>query len=328
MARLLRFFLSVCFFGILSAVLVMAAGVTAARAPGPLGQSILVVIEKGQGVRGVAGLLEEKGAIQHRYLFLLSVVLSGNGSRLQAGEYEILPHASARNIAVQMAQGRVYQRKLTIAEGLSVFEVMEIVKHAQGLTGDMPFLPPPEGSLLPETYAYTWGETRAGLISRMEKEMEKTLNHLWANRRAGFFPNDQKQVVTLASIIEKETGMADERSRVASVFLNRLRTGMKLQSDPTVIYAMTKGRGPLARPLLIKDIDETDSPYNTYRYAGLPPGPIANPGRASLQAVFKPAGTEDLYFVADGTGGHAFAKTLEEHNINVSRWRALQKDKK
>lgn len=324
-ARLIRFVFSAFFFAVLSTVIVLAAALSAARTPGPLAEPRLVVIEKGIGTRSMAQVLESQGVVVHRYLFLLSAVLSGDGSHLQAGEYEFPAHASVMTVLNQIASGRVYQRKLTIPEGLSTLEIIALVNAAEGLSGEIPSPLPAEGTLLPETYSYVRGETRGALVARMVDAMDQAVKKYWAARSPEFPLPDINAVITLASIVEKETGVPSERPRVAAVFLNRLKLGMKLQSDPTVIYAITKGAGPLGRALLSKDLEETRSPYNTYMFAGLPPGPIANPGLASLEAVFNSASTDDLYFVADGTGGHAFARNLDEHNANVARWRSLQK---
>lgn len=321
-AKIFRFILSACFFAILAGMLGLAAGLSMARAPGPLTEPKLIEIERGLGTRGVAAKLEQMGVIHNRYAFMFAALLGGDVARLQAGEYEFLPRASSFTILNQMAEGQVHHRKLTIPEGLSVAEILTLVQAADTLKGEMPKTTYPEGTLLPETYLYTKGETREELVKRMQNAMDQALEKLWSARAPDFPLKSKQEVVIFASIVEKETGVPAERPRVASVFFNRLQTGMKLQSDPTVIYALTKGQKPLGRLLTTKDLEETNSPYNTYRYEGLPPGPIANPGIASLQAVFAPEKTDYLYFVADGTGGHAFAKSLDDHNANVARWRA------
>jgi UPF0755 protein len=211
-------------------------------------------------------------------------------------------------------------RKLTIPEGLTSTQIRDILAKAEGLSGSP--LTAPEGSLLPETYDYAWGDTRAGLIRRMAAAQRTTLEALWRERQTGLPLTGPREAVILASIVEKETGAASERARVAAVFHNRLRRGMRLQSDPTIIYALTGGKTRLGRNLNRADL-AIDHPYNTYRIKGLPPGPIANPGRAALIAVLNPVKSTELYFVADGSGGHAFAKTLKEHNRNVAKWRRL-----
>ena len=213
-------------------------------------------------------------------------------------------------------------RRLTVAEGLTVAEVFRLLAETEGLTGELPE-PPPEGSLLPETYFYALGDDREEIVRRMRRGMRELLDELWSSRPEDLVLEDRGDLVTLASIVDKETGLADERSTVAAVFLNRLRLGMRLQSDPTVIYGLTEGNGPLDRPLTRRDWRH-DSPYNTYQIDGLPPGPIGNPGRAALEAVLQPDDVDYLYFVADGTGGHAFGRTLEEHNRNVAKWRQIK----
>jgi UPF0755 protein len=220
-----------------------------------------------------------------------------------------------------LREGRTVVRHLTIPEGLTTVEILALLDDAPGLSGDRS--PPAEGTLLPETYNYSWGDSRAGMMARMQKAMAETLAKLWASRAAGLPLATPEAAVTLASLVEKETALAAERPRVAGVFVNRLRLGMRLQSDPTVVYALTAGKGPLGRELTRADL-EVPSPYNTYRIDGLPPGPIANPGRAAIAAALQPLASRELYFVADGSGGHAFASTLEEHNRNVTRWRKLQ----
>ncbi len=222
-----------------------------------------------------------------------------------------------------MVSGKTVARRLTLPEGLTSFEVVALVQKAEGLEGEVQAVPP-EGTLLPETYHYARGETRAEVVARMGRALDQVLDELWPERAPGLPISSPEQAVVLASIVEKETAVADERPLVASVFVNRLKKGMRLQSDPTVVYGLTGGKGPLGRALTRKDL-QTPSPYNTYLADGLPPGPIANPGRASIEAVLNPAKTEYLYFVADGDGGHRFAKTLAEHNRNVAQWRKRQR---
>ena len=225
--------------------------------------------------------------------------------------------------------GNVISRRFTVPEGLTSYEVVNIVNTIDSLEGEITTIPP-EGSLLPGTWDYRRGQSRQAVLKRMQESMNQTLDALWANRSDNLPFQTKTELLTLASIIEKETGKSEERSIVAGVFINRLRKKMLLQTDPTVIYALTKGRpqndgkGPLGRRLLRKDLSY-DSPYNTYVYSGLPPGPIANPGHASIAAALNPTEHDYLFFVADGTGGHAFARTLAEHNRNVARWRQIRK---
>jgi UPF0755 protein len=213
-------------------------------------------------------------------------------------------------------------RRLTVAEGLTVAEVFRLLAETEALSGDLPE-PPPEGSLLPETYFYALGDDRAELVRRMQRGMRRLLDQLWPARAEALPLTERQQALILASIVDKETGVAAERGAVAAVFHNRLRQGMRLQSDPTVIYGLTDGNGPLDRELTRADWQH-DSPYNTYRIEGLPPGPIGNPGRAALEAVLNPDDVDYLYFVADGSGGHAFGRTLDEHNRNVAKWRRIK----
>lgn len=301
----------------------------AVQAPGPEGRDVTFVVARGQGVSNIVERLQYEGVVKHPILFRGMARLSGADTKIHAGEYLIPAHSSIMQILDQMVEGDVVMHKVTAREGLTSWQVVKLVEAAEGLEGTVDAVPA-EGSLLPETYTFQRGDTRASMIADMQKAMEKTVAELWPLRMAGLPVKDEKELMVLASIVEKETGVAQERKAVAGVFINRLRLGMPLQSDPTVIYAMTKGeikdegQGPIGRRLLRTDL-EMDSPYNTYKNAGLPPGPICNPGRASIEAVLQPEAHDYIYFVADGTGGHAFAKTLEEHNANVEKWRAIRK---
>jgi UPF0755 protein len=261
--------------------------------------------------------------IRDSLVFAAGVRVYGEERPLQAGEYQFAARVSMRLVMEQMIDGVTVKHRLTIPEGLTSAEIVALVAAAPDLEGSVPAALPADGSLLPETYFFSKGDTREQLIERMRKGMSDTLAELWPARDGAVPLKTIAEAVTLASIVEKETGLATERPHVASVFFNRLAQGMPLQSDPTVIYALTGGKGPLGRALLRADL-QFASPYNTYANAGLPPGPIANPGRASLEAVLHPASTKDLYFVADGSGGHAFAATLDEHNRNVAAWRKQQ----
>lgn len=318
-------------------ILIGAAGAIAAgwawqrfTGPGPLAEERTLVVARGAGVNAIAAQLAEQGVLPDPWTFRLGVRLFAEGRPLKAGEYRFPAHASPRAVMDLLISGEVVQRQVTVPEGLTSHQVVGLLTGVEGLTGEIASTPP-EGSLLPETYSYTLGEERAALIERMRAAMRETVSELWAKRAAELPLASPEEAVTLAAVVEKETGLAAERGRVAAVFVNRLKRGMPLQSDPTVIYALTGGKaasvangeGVLGRKLTRADLD-TDHPYNTYRVPGLPPGPIANPGRASLEAVLNPPATKELYFVADGTGGHAFASTLEEHNRNVAKWRKLQ----
>ncbi len=299
----------------------------AIRFPGPLDNPKIVNILANSGTRGIAQQLVDEGAVDHKYLFLAGALIMKPNGPLMAGEYQISPRASVSDIVALLQSGKTYQRALTLAEGLTSKEIVDLVNAADALDGDMITTLPAEGSLLPETYHYSRGDTRQSLINRMQKNMTDTLAKLWAGRNPDIPVSTPQEAVTLASVVEKETGVQSERPRVAGVFSNRLRLGMPLQSDPTVIYAVTMGKFKLDRPIYRKDL-EIQSPYNSYKNTGLPPGPIANPGKASLEAVLHPETHKELYFVADGTGGHAFAATLEDHLRNVDKWRAIERAQK
>ena len=240
-----------------------------------------------------------------------------NGS-LKAGEYDVPARASPVDIATMMQEGRSVVRLFSVPEGLTSTEIVQMLQNEPVLTGPIDILPT-EGSLLPESYRYSYGDTRAGLITRMQKAMQEKLNEAWADREGGLPLNSAADAIILASIVEKETGKAEERPRIAGVFYNRLRLNMRLQSDPTVIYALTRGQQTLDRALTHEDLGFA-SPMNTYASDGLPPQPICNPGRAAMEAVMHPEHNDFLYFVADGTGGHAFATNLAAHNENINRW--------
>jgi UPF0755 protein len=291
--------------------------------PGPASAPTTVVIDQGLGVRAIADRLAAAGVIDAPLIFAAGVRVYGEGRPLRAGEYAFAARLSMRQVMQQLMDGATVVHRLTIPEGLTSAEIVALVAAAPDLEGAVPAAIPAEGTLLPETYFYSKGDARAQLLARMATAMSEALAELWPRRDGAVPLETPAEAVILASIVEKETGLPEERPRVASVFFNRLERGMPLQSDPTVIYALTDGKGPLDRGLTRADLQVAD-PYNTYVNAGLPPGPIANPGRASLEAVLHPDDTDDLYFVADGNGGHAFAETLDEHNRNVAAWRKLR----
>jgi len=289
-------------------------------APGPLEQPATVLIPKGAGTEEVGRRLADAGVVQGRWLVVVAARLTG--LRPKAGEYLFPAAISAEGALVQMAEGRTVIHKLTIAEGLTVRRVLAEVDGADYLAGEVA-RPPAEGSLLPETWYLSRDDQRDEVVARMEKAMRQTLDAGWAGRASGLPLKTREEALVLASIVERETALTSERPRVAAVFENRLRRGMRLQSDPTVIYGLSQHWGVLDRPLVHEDLAAAH-PWNTYVIDGLPPTPIANPGKASIEAVLHPAATNDLYFVADGSGGHVFATSLEQHNANVARWRKIE----
>ena len=301
----------------------MAAwGYAAFTRPGKLDQPAIVYIEPGSGLRGIAETLHGKGVVEDPLVFRAGVRIVGLATKLRAGEYSFPARVSPLEAAKILESGETVLRRVTFAEGLTTAEIISQLMAVEGLEGLIDRAVA-EGALLPETYYFSYGDRRVDIVNRMEQAMRDTLAELWP-RRAGDLPLDTPdEAVILASIVEKETGVAAERPRVAGVFVNRLKRAMRLQSDPTVVYGITKGAGPLGRRLTRADLRK-ETPYNTYVIGGLPPGPIANPGRAAIEAVMQPAQTDELYFVADGTGGHVFSTTLQEHNRNVRKWRKIR----
>jgi UPF0755 protein len=293
---------------------------TAYEAPGPAAEPVQLVVPRG-GTANIADALAERGVIRDPRAFLAAAWLTRDAGALRAAEFVFPARASLREVLEVLRRARPVQRRLTIPEGLTARQIATLIERAEGLTGELP--PFEEGALLPETYAYQWGDTRAAIIRRAEAAMEAALAEIWAARATNLPLRSPRDALVLASIVERETGKADERARVAGVFINRLRRNMPLQSDPTAAYAAADG-GVLDRPLTRADLDR-DHPFNTYRIRGLPPGPIASPGRDSLRAAVQPEVTEFIFFVADGQGGHAFARTLDEHNRNVARWREIER---
>ena len=290
------------------------------RAPGPLVEQALLVIPRG-GTEAIAAALRRAGVIEEPRLFTLATIATRGEGPLRAAEFAFPPGASMAQVLDILRNARPVQRRVTIPEGLTARQIAAILARTEGLTGDLPAFA--EGAVLPETYAYQFGDGRAALLRRAEAAMLQALSEAWSSRAEGLPLATPREALVLASIVERETSVAEERPRIAAVFLNRLRAGMPLQSDPTVAYAAADG-APLDRPLSRADLDR-DHPFNTYRVKGLPPAPIAAPGLAALRAVTRPTASDDLYFVADGSGGHAFARTLDEHNRNVARWREIER---
>ena len=319
---------SLSFILLVGLVIVFLGIVWSVRAPGPSDTDTDITVERGTGLREIALNLKQNNLIHNEYPFLIAAKLQDGGRPLQAGDYEILAGESISTIVQKMQDGDVIQRFVTIPEGKTSYEIVQMLNAVETLEGEMDTIPP-EGSLLPETYAYRKKDTRFEIVAKMQEAMNEAMNDAWEKRDENLPFGTMEEALTLASIVEKETAVPDEYGMVAGVFINRLRMGMPLQTDPTVIYGITKGRhenegmGPLGRRLLTKDI-RNDTPYNTYTRPGLPPTPICNPGKAAINAVMNPAAHDYLYFVADGSGGHAFAKTLAEHNRNVADWRKVR----
>ena len=324
MKRLLR--------GLLAFLLAAAVGLSAAwlwygrwlDAPGPLTQDRIVLIPRGTRVSGIAERLVEAGVAASARAVEFAAWQTGLAASLKAGEYQFMPGDTPRMVLDRIAAGRVLARRLTVPEGQMTVEIRRIVEAGEALAGNWPASPVPEGSLLPETYQYIHGDNRTDLVVRMRKAREELLAELWPRRAAGLPLATSEQAVILASIVEAETPVPAERPRVAGVYLNRLKRGMKLQADPTVAYGITKGQRELERPLTLNDLAQP-TPWNTYTIDGLPPTPINHPGRASIAAVLQPESHDFLYFVADGKGGHTFAATYEQHLRNVAAYRAGQR---
>jgi UPF0755 protein len=293
---------------------------------GPLTASKRVVIPRGAGPATMAKVLKDEGVLDHPVLFHVALMIDPSPKPIKAGEYEIPAHASMQSLVELLQSGKVVQRRLTVPEGTTTAEILALVQKTDTLTGDIT-LDVKEGDLLPETYFYSRNDTRDSLLLRMKEAMEKTVDEAWRKRAAGLPLVNRREVVILASMIEKETAIPAERPKIAAVFINRLRIKMKLESDPTTIYGITGGKGNLGRDLTRADL-QSPSGYNTYVVPALPSGPICNPGRASILAATSPAPRDhSLYFVADGQGGHVFAPNVYEHNRNVARWKDIQKQR-
>jgi UPF0755 protein len=291
--------------------------------PGPLPDAQDIVVPRGTTAE-IAEALQKAGAIDSPNSFRLAALLTTASGPLHAAEFHFPAHASLQDVLAILRGAKPVQHHITVPEGLTAAQIAQLITATANLAGDTPI--PPEGSILPETYAFEHGTTRAALETRMTAAMDQALAREWAARQPDLPLASPQQALTLASIVERETGKPDERAHVAAVFINRLRLGMKLQSDPTTIYGASFGLGLLDRRLTRADLD-ADTPYNTYKILGLPPTPICSPGLAALHAALHPARSDDLYFVADGSGGHAFARSLQDHQVNVKNWRALESAK-
>ena len=294
--------------------------------PGPLQETRTLVIEPGSGLGSISLQLEDAGVVADARLLELQARRAGQARALKPGEYSFEPDISVIAALDKIVRRDVVSRYVTVPEGLVSADIMRILAAAPGLVGTVTGAVE-DGDLLPETYRYEWGDSRAALVGRMRAARDAALAELWETRDSGLPVASPQGAVILASMVEKETGVAAERRRVAAVFINRLRRGMRLQSDPTVIYGIAPEAGQLERPITRTDL-EAPNAYNTYIISGLPPSPICHPGRAALAAVLSPVQSNELYFVADGSGGHAFAATLNEHNKNVARWRKIERGMK
>lgn len=303
--------------------LALLAALLLAACSGGADRDVTVVVPPGSSLKAAARTLEEQGAIDSASGFLRYAKVFGSSEPIKPGEYEIKSGMDNGDVLALLQAGRTKQRFVVIPEGTPSVIVADRLMAAEYLTGGVSV--PLEGSVLPDSYSYTRGEKRSAVLKRMQDAMTGALAKAWANRKPTTVARDPAEAIILASIVEKETAKASERRTVAGVYSNRVRLGMKLQADPTVIYPVTKGR-PLGRRILKSEL-AADNGYNTYAKAGLPAGPIANPGKASIEAVLNPAPTRALYFVADGTGGHVFADTLDQHNANVQKWRALRRSR-
>ena len=323
----LNFILSLIIFVAIVGIGVFWYGKTEFEGRGPLDQTTDFMVRDGAALNQIAAGLERQGIITNQRIFSIGAKGVLGADTLKAGEYEIKAQSSMLEIVELMQSGKSILHSFTVPEGQTVQQVFDRLKSDEMLLGDLPAQMPAEGALLPETYKFSRGTTRLEIIEQMAKAQIRVLEQVWARRASDLPIESPEELVILASIVEKETARADERPRVAGVFINRLNQGIRLQSDPTIIYGLFGGAGkPSDRPIYKSDIEKPTA-YNTYVIDGLPPTPIANPGREAMEAVANPSRTKDLYFVADGTGGHAFAETLNDHNNNVARWRRLEAER-
>lgn len=323
----LNFLMSLAVIGCIVAVGGFYYMINTFQSPGPLATNTHFIVRNGASLFDIANNLERSGIIDNSRVFRYMTDSMGKGQRLKAGEYEIKANASMKEIMTLLESGKSILYSVSLPEGLTSKQMFDRLLNDPVLEGDLPAEIPAEGSLRPDTYRFSRGTKRQEIVSQMQAAQKGLIEQVWAKRDADLPIKTVEEFVTMASIVEKETGKDDERAHVASVFMNRLQKGMRIQSDPTIIYGLFGGDGkPADRPIYQSDLKK-ETPYNTYIIRGLPPGPIANPGKAALEAVANPWRTEDLYFVADGTGGHVFAKTLDEHNSNVRRWRKIEAER-
>lgn len=311
-------FLMLCLLGVVVIVISGFWFINDIRRPLPLTSAITLELSSGRGIRSLSAILKDKGLVRHPLIVRLSARIYGYDTRLKAGEYRLEPGMSLLDVLEKISDGKVILHRLTLPEGLTSAQMLELIADNPLLSGNITESAA-EGEMLPETYSFHKGTPRNQIIRNAKSAMQKALRETWQNRAEGLPLNSLQELLILASIIEKETAVSSERGKVASVFINRLNKNMLLQTDPTVIYALTQGKKELGRSLRRKDLS-VDSPFNTYKYAGLPPAPICNPGLKALEAAAHPEDTPYFYFVADGNGGHNFAINLNEHNRNVRNW--------
>ena len=316
-------------FIVIVGILGIVAGVysrSVFESPGPLAEDRIFTIERGMRTPAIAHALKDAGIIADANVFIAAAYATQAYKRMKAGEYYFEKNVPMAAVMSTIVLGKELTYKVSVPEGWTTAQVVDRVSVHKSLAGELTSVPA-EGTLLPDTYVFRRGTTRDGIIAEMRAAQDKLVDELWEARAPGLPFKTREEALTLASIVERETAVPAERPRIASVFINRLRAGMRLQSDPTIIYGITGGKAKFDRPITRSDI-EGKNPYNTYRIDGLPPTPIGNPGRDSIAAVLKPLDTKDLYFVADGSGGHVFAKTLAEHSRNVAKWRAIERETK
>ncbi len=320
--------LFIVFVGLMTALAIGLGGYLAfeeAKRPGPHASDVVVMLAPGSSVTQIADDLKEAGVVRHPQLFIAAARVKRASGDLKAGEYRVPAGVSTWALVDLLVEGKSILHYLTAPEGLTTAQILRIIEADETLVGDVS-LRPDEGELMPETYGFTRGETRDRLISTMMEAQDDFIDGAWDDRALELPYATREEALILASIVEEETGVASERARIAAVFVNRLKRGMRLESDPTIIYGLTGGE-PLGRGLRVSEL-KRETPYNTYIIRGLPPTPIANPGKDAILAVLNPADTNDLFFVADGTGGHAFAESLAEHNRNVAKWRRVERERR
>lgn len=318
-------FLMLCLPGIVAIVISVFLFLNDIRRPLPLTSAVTLELSPGLGIRSLSAILKDKGLVRHPLIVRLSARIYGYDTRLKAGEYRLEPGISLLDVLEKISDGKVILHRLTLPEGLTSAQMLQLIADNPLLSGDITESAA-EGEMLPETYSFHKGTPRNQIVRNAKSAMQKALQETWQNRAEGLPLNSPQELLILASIIEKETAISSERGKVASVFINRLNKNMLLQTDPTVIYALTQGKKELGRSLRRKDLS-VDSPFNTYKYTGLPPTPICNPGLKALEAAAHPEDTPYFYFVANGNGGHNFAKSLDEHNRNIKNWLKKIKNK-